>query len=146
MFNASFDVLLYDLTSTYFEIDAAAVPEGDKRRHGYSRDKRPDCPQWRSPFHGALPHGVLLERRGNTGRLAAGLRGLGGQHERLQDAAELPWQDRSAVRQGRAPSGEVDTGSPPGRRATFSGGHARAQNRAPLLLAWVVCGEFCKIV
>jgi transposase len=21
------------------------VPEGDKRRHGYSRDKRPDCPQ-----------------------------------------------------------------------------------------------------
>lgn len=45
MFNASFDVLLYDLTSTYFEIDAADVPEGDKRRHGYSRDKRPDCPQ-----------------------------------------------------------------------------------------------------
>jgi Transposase DDE domain len=45
LFNASFDVLLYDLTSTYFEIDAAALPEGDKRRHGYSRDKRPDCPQ-----------------------------------------------------------------------------------------------------
>jgi Transposase DDE domain len=45
MFNASFDVLLYDLTSTYFEIDAADLPEGDKRRHGYSRDKRPDCPQ-----------------------------------------------------------------------------------------------------
>jgi len=45
LFNASFDVLLYDLTSTYFEINAADVPEGDKRRHGYSRDKRPDCPQ-----------------------------------------------------------------------------------------------------
>ena len=45
LFNASFDVLLYDLTSTYFEIDAAGLPEGDKRRHGYSRDKRPDCPQ-----------------------------------------------------------------------------------------------------
>ena len=45
LFNASFDVLLYDLTSTYFEIDAAALPEGDKRRHGYSRDRRPDCPQ-----------------------------------------------------------------------------------------------------
>ena len=42
---SSFDVLLYDLTSTYFEIDASDVPEGDKRRHGYSRDKRPDCPQ-----------------------------------------------------------------------------------------------------
>ena len=45
LFNAGFDVLLYDLTSTYFEIDAAALPEGDKRRHGYSRDRRPDCPQ-----------------------------------------------------------------------------------------------------
>jgi hypothetical protein len=45
LFNADFDVLLYDLTSTYFEINAADVPEGDKRRHGYSRDKRPDCPQ-----------------------------------------------------------------------------------------------------
>jgi hypothetical protein len=45
LFNASFDVLLYDLTSTYFEIDAAALPEGDKRRHGHSRERRPDCPQ-----------------------------------------------------------------------------------------------------
>ena len=45
LFNASFDVLLYDLTSTYFEVNAADLPEGSKRRHGYSRDKRPDCPQ-----------------------------------------------------------------------------------------------------
>jgi Transposase DDE domain len=45
LFNVDFDVLLYDLTSTYFEINASDVAEGDKRRHGYSRDKRPDCPQ-----------------------------------------------------------------------------------------------------
>ena len=45
LFNADFDVLLYDPTSTYFEINASNVPEGDKRRHGYSRDKRGDCPQ-----------------------------------------------------------------------------------------------------
>ncbi len=45
LFGANFDVLLYDLTSTYFEINASEVAEGDKRRHGYSRDKRPDCPQ-----------------------------------------------------------------------------------------------------
>jgi len=45
LFNASCDVLLYDLTSTYFEIDAAALAEGDMRRHGYSRDRRSDCPQ-----------------------------------------------------------------------------------------------------
>lgn len=44
LFNASFDVLLYDLTSTYFESDPPA-DEGDKRRHGYSRDHRPDCVQ-----------------------------------------------------------------------------------------------------
>jgi len=44
MFNISYDVLLYDLTSTYFESDP---PEGDHqlRRFGYSRDKRPDCVQ-----------------------------------------------------------------------------------------------------
>jgi hypothetical protein len=45
LFNANFDVLLYDLTSTYFEVNASNLPEGSKRRHGYSRDKRPDCPQ-----------------------------------------------------------------------------------------------------
>ena len=45
LFNANFDVLLYDLTSTYFEINASDVADGDKRRHGYSRDKRADCPQ-----------------------------------------------------------------------------------------------------
>jgi len=44
LFNAKFDVLLYDLTSTYFESDPP-FPEGDKRTFGYSRDKRPDCVQ-----------------------------------------------------------------------------------------------------
>jgi hypothetical protein len=44
LFNACFDVLLYDLTSTYFEANPA-FPEGDKRRHGYSRDHRGDCVQ-----------------------------------------------------------------------------------------------------
>ena len=44
LFNASFDVLLYDLTSTYFEA-TPPFPEEDKRRFGYSRDKRSDCVQ-----------------------------------------------------------------------------------------------------
>ena len=44
LFNASFEVLLYDLTSTYFESDPP-LQENDKRRHGYSRDHRPDCVQ-----------------------------------------------------------------------------------------------------
>jgi transposase len=44
LFNLTFDVLLYDLTSTYFEADPP-FSEEDKRRFGYSRDKRPDCVQ-----------------------------------------------------------------------------------------------------
>jgi len=44
LFGARFEVLLYDLTSTYFESDADFDP-GDKRRFGYSRDKRNDCVQ-----------------------------------------------------------------------------------------------------
>src|SRR6266702_2900596 len=44
LFNAQFDVLLYDLTSTYCESDPPFGPE-DNRQFGYSRDKRPDCVQ-----------------------------------------------------------------------------------------------------
>ncbi len=43
LFKARFDVLLYDLTSTYFESDPS--DEVGLRRYGYSRDKRPDCLQ-----------------------------------------------------------------------------------------------------
>ena len=42
LFGARFDVLLYDLTSTYFESDPR--PD-DKRTFGYSRDRRSDCVQ-----------------------------------------------------------------------------------------------------
>jgi hypothetical protein len=44
LFNATYDVLLYDLTSTYFESNPPDDPH-DKRKYGYSRDKRPDCTQ-----------------------------------------------------------------------------------------------------
>lgn len=42
LFQADFDVLLYDLTSTYFEGLAEDV---EKAKRGYSRDHRPDCKQ-----------------------------------------------------------------------------------------------------
>jgi len=42
LFAAEFDVLLYDLTSTYVEGLAEKNP---MMRHGYSRDHRPDCKQ-----------------------------------------------------------------------------------------------------
>jgi transposase len=44
LFGAKFDVLLYDLTSSYFETDEDRGPD-DLRQFGYSRDKRGDCRQ-----------------------------------------------------------------------------------------------------
>lgn len=45
LFGATFDVLLYDLTSTYFECTPADPASQTKKRFGYSRDHRPDCVQ-----------------------------------------------------------------------------------------------------
>jgi len=42
LFHADFEVLLYDLTSTYFE---GEMEENPKAKRGYSRDSRPDCLQ-----------------------------------------------------------------------------------------------------
>jgi transposase len=42
LFEEEFDVLLYDLTSTYVEGEAEQNP---KAKYGYSRDGRPDCKQ-----------------------------------------------------------------------------------------------------
>ena len=42
LFHADFEVLLYDLTSTYFE---GGMEECAKAKHGYRRDSRPDCVQ-----------------------------------------------------------------------------------------------------
>ena len=42
LFDSDFEVLLYDLTSTYFE---GEMEQNPKAKRGYSRDKRPDCLQ-----------------------------------------------------------------------------------------------------
>jgi transposase len=42
LFELDYDLLLYDVTSTYFEGEAAANPQAQR---GYSRDHRPDCKQ-----------------------------------------------------------------------------------------------------
>jgi len=56
LFGARFDVLLYDLTSTYFE-SAPPDDENDKRRYGYSRDKRSGASRHRLDRHcGRFPH------------------------------------------------------------------------------------------
>jgi transposase len=42
LFNLEQTIFFYDLTSTYFEGSGHRNP---KAKRGYSRDKRPDCPQ-----------------------------------------------------------------------------------------------------
>ncbi len=57
LFQADFEVPLYDLTSTYFE---GEMEQNAKARRGYSRDGRPDCPQLISRwcYSGWLPAGL----------------------------------------------------------------------------------------
>ncbi len=45
LFGATYDLLLYDLTSTYFESDPPLPGAETKKRFGYSRDHRGDCVQ-----------------------------------------------------------------------------------------------------
>ena len=74
LFGARFDVLLYDLTSTYFESDTPRGPE-DLRQYGYSRDKRGDCRQVAialivTPEGFPLSYEVLAGNRTDNGTLS----------------------------------------------------------------------------
>ena len=91
LFGVKFEVLLYDLTSTYFESDPP-FPEGDKRRYGYSRDKRSDCVQVViglvvTPEGFPLAYEVMA---GNTSDRTT-LRGFLEKIERLHGKAQRIW-------------------------------------------------------
>jgi len=91
LFGVKFEVLLYDLTSTYFESDPP-FPEGDKRRHGYSRDKRSDCVQVVIALV-VTPEGFPLAYEvmaGNTSDRTT-LRGFLERIEKLYGKAERIW-------------------------------------------------------
>ena len=91
LFGAKFEVLLYDLTSTYFE-SAPPFAQGDKRQHGYSRDKRPDCVQVVIALV-VTPEGFPLAYEvmaGNTGDKTT-LRGFLAKIETLYGKAERVW-------------------------------------------------------
>ena len=45
LFGSTCDVVLFDLASTYFEVDGTKALESELQRYGYSRDKRGDCLQ-----------------------------------------------------------------------------------------------------
>lgn len=91
LFGVKFEVLLYDLTSTYFESDPP-FGEGDKRQYGYSRDKRPDCVQVVIALV-VTPEGFPLAYEvmaGNTSDKTT-LRGFLERIERLYGKAQRIW-------------------------------------------------------
>ncbi len=92
-FGAKFDVLLYDLTSTYFESD----PPADRGQAPVRLQPR-QATRLRAGGHRADRHA-----RG----LPAGLRSDGRQHRRqARPCADFLTQDRSALRQGQAHLGD----------------------------------------
>src|SRR4051795_10326407 len=149
LFNISYDVLLYDLTSTYFEADPP-FPEGDKRRFGYSRDHRPDCVQIVIALV-VTPEGLPLAYEvlpGNTSDKTT-LRGFLERIERQYGKARRIWlmdrgvpteevltEMRAGARVGvggpRGPDGEVPhqkARAPPAD--ALPGGHAKRSPDAP---------------
>ncbi|PYJ54013.1 MAG: IS1634 family transposase [Verrucomicrobia bacterium] len=96
LFGATFDVLLYDLTSSYFEGEALEV---DKARRGYSRDHRPDCLQILlalvvTPEGFPLSYEVLPGNVRDEGTLEGALEGI----ERKHGKARRIWVfDRGVV-------------------------------------------------
>lgn len=89
LFDARFDILLYDLTSTYIEGEGEQIP---KAKRGYSRDKRPDCLQVMIALV-VTPEGFPLAYEvmdGNTSDKTT-LRGFLDKIEGLYGKAERVW-------------------------------------------------------
>jgi transposase len=127
LFGVKFEVLLYDLTSTYFE-SAPPFPEGDKRRYGYSRDKRSDCVQVVIALV-VTPEGFPLAYEvmaGNTSDRTT-LRGFLQRIEELYGKAERVWvMDRGipteeALQEMRASEPPIRylVGTPKGRLSRY---------------------------
>jgi Transposase DDE domain len=91
LFGARYEVLLYDLTSTYFECDVPA-DENDPRRFGYSRDRRGDCVQVVVALV-VTPEGLPLAYEMFPGKTAdkTTLRGMLETIRRRYGAAERIW-------------------------------------------------------
>ena len=125
LFGAKFDVLLYDLTSTYFETDTERGAQ-DLRQFGYSRDKRCDCRQVVIALI-VTPEGLPLSYEvlaGNTAD-ATTLSGFLDRIERRYGRAERIWvMDRGipsedSLAKMRAMGASYLVGTPKGRLGRF---------------------------
>ncbi len=125
LFQADFEVLLYDLTSTYFE---GLMEEVSKAKRGYSRDKRPDCKQLVIALI-VTPEGFPLAYEvfpGNT-RDVQSLETMLNQVEAKYGKAKRTWVfDRGVVSEGnlqkiRERHGTYVVGTPRSRLKEFEG-------------------------
>ena len=123
LFGASFEVLLYDLTSTYFE-SPPPDDEADKRRHGYSRDQRRDCVQVVialivTPEGFPLAYEVLAGNTADNTTLHAFLRRIEAQYGRAQRIwvmdRGIPTEAVLAEMRQAAPPVSYLVGTPKGR-------------------------------
>ena len=145
LFDARFDVLLYDLTSTCFESDP---PFDDKRRFGYSRDKRPDCVQVVialivTPEGFPLAYEVMPGNTADQTTLAAFLKKIEDQYGRsdriwIMDRGIPTEETLAAMRGGEAPmrylvgtpKGPADAAREDVRRPALAGGPSIAGGQA----------------
>jgi len=123
LFAASFEVLLYDLTSTYFE-SPPPDDEADKRRFGYSRDKRSDCVQVMialivTPDGFPLAYEVLPGNTADCTTLPAMLRRIEAQYGKAQRIwvmdRGIPTEQQLAAMRSADPPISYLVGTPKGR-------------------------------
>src|SRR4030081_260140 len=123
LFGAKFEVLLYDLTSTYFE-SAPPDDDKDKRRYGYSRDKRSDCVQVVialivTPEGFPLAYEVLPGNTADCTTLRAFLRKIEAQYGKAQRIwvmdRDIPTEDVLAEMRQADPPISYLVGTPKGR-------------------------------
>ena len=121
LFGVRFDVLLYDLTSTYFE---CVPPEAGQRKFGYSRDKRSDCVQVVialivTPEGFPLAYEVMPGNTSDKATLADFLRAIERQYGRAQRTwvmdRGIPTEDTLALMRQSDPPVHYLVGTPKGR-------------------------------
>jgi len=127
LFNASFEVLLYDLSSTYFESSPPFAP-GDKRRYGHSRDKRSDCVQVVialivTPEGFPLAYEVLPGNTSDKTTLRDFLARIEKQYGKAQRIwvmdRGIPTEETLQEMRGQAPPVQYLVGTPKGRLAQY---------------------------
>ena len=128
LFGIAYEVLLYDLTSTYFESEPP-FPEGDPRQFGYSRDKRSDCVQVVialvvTPEGFPLAYEVLPGNTSDKTTLPAFLKKIEAQYGKarriwVMDRGIPTEQDLEAMRQQTDPPIQYVVGTPKGRLSTL---------------------------